>query len=138
VIVDTSAVIALIQAEPAAVQVAAALEGAVKPVMPAPTAAECLIVLTARHGGAARAVFERLRAEVNMVIGEFTDEHAFAAQRAFSRYGKGRHAAGLNFGDCLSYAAAEVGRQPLLAVGNDFLLTELQFDGGVIGYWPGP
>lgn len=116
--------------------VAAALAGARNPVMSSPTVAECLIVLTARHGPLARTVFERLRAEINLGVAHFTDEHAAAAHRAFLHYGKGRHRAALNFGDCMTYAAAQLSHEPLLAVGNDFAETDLRFDGGVIGYWP--
>ncbi len=136
-IIDTSAITALIQdQQPYAAPVAAALAGARNPVMSAPTVAECLIVLTARHGPVARTIFERLRAEINLVVAYFTDEHAAAAQRAFLQYGKGRHRAALNFGDCITYAAAQLSHEPLLAVGNDFPQTDLEFSGGVIGYWP--
>lgn len=135
-IIDTSAVVALIQDEqPFATLVTAALAGARSPVMSAPTVAECLIVLTARHGPVARTIFERLRSEIGLTVTEFADEHAAAAQRAFLQYGKGRHPAALNFGDCMTYAAAELRREPLLAVGDDFPQTELEFR-GVIGYWP--
>lgn len=105
--------------------------------MSAPTVAECLIVLTARHGPVARTIFERLRSEIRLKIEPFTDDHAAAAQRALLEYGKGRHPAALNFGDCMTYAAARLSRQPLLAVGNDFPQTDLEFD-GVIGRWPAP
>ena len=138
-ITDTSAIVALIQDErPHAAQVAAALAGARQPVMSAPTIAECLIVLTARHGPVGRTVFERLRTEINLGVAHFTDEHAAAALRAFLQYGKGRHRAALNFGDCMTYAAAQLSHEPLLAIGNDFTETDLEFSGGVIGYWPTP
>jgi ribonuclease VapC len=138
-IIDTSAIVALIQDEqPYAAQVATALAGARQPVMSAPTVAECLIVLTARHGPVARTIFERLRTETSMSVAYFTDEHAAAAQRAFLQYGRGRHRAALNFGDCMTYAAAQLSQAPLLAVGNDFSETDLEFSGGVVGYWPPP
>jgi ribonuclease VapC len=138
-IIDTSAIVALMQDErPHAAQVAAALAGARQPVMSAPTIAECLIVLTARHGPVGRTVFERLRTEINLGVAHFTDEHAAAALRAFLQYGKGRHRAALNFGDCMTYAAAQLSHEPLLAIGNDFTETDLEFSGGVIGYWPTP
>lgn len=138
-IIDTSAIVALIQDErPHAAQVAAALAGARQPVMSAPTVAESLIVLTARHGPVGRTVFERLRTEINLGVAHFTDEHAAAALRAFLQYGKGRHRAALNFGDCMTYAAAQLSHEPLLAIGNDFTETDLEFSGGVIGYWPTP
>jgi ribonuclease VapC len=135
-IIDTSAIVALVQDEqPHSAEVAAALAGARSPVMSAPTVAECLIVLTARHGPVARTIFERLRGEIDLDVAYFTDEHAGAAQRAFLQYGKGRHPAALNFGDCMTYAAAQLSQEPLLAVGNDFAQTDLEFS-GVIGYWP--
>ncbi|AKN15439.1 type II toxin-antitoxin system VapC family toxin [Mycobacterium haemophilum] len=137
-IIDTSAIVALIQDEqPHTGQVVAALAGARSPVMSAPTVAECLIVLTARHGPVGRTIFERLRSEINLGVEPFTYDHATAAQRAFLQYGKGRHPAALNFGDCMSYAAAQLSHQPLLAVGNDFAQTDLEFS-GVIGHWPTP
>ncbi|CKM53759.1 toxin [Mycobacterium tuberculosis] len=72
-IVDTSAVVALVQGErPHATLVAAALAGAHSPVMSAPTVAECLIVLTARHGPVARTIFERLRSEIGLSVSSFT------------------------------------------------------------------
>lgn len=138
-IIDTSAIVALIQDDrPHAAQVAAVLAGARQPVMSAPTVGECLIVLTARHGPVGRTVFERLRTEINLGVAHFTDEHAAAALRAFLQYGKGRHRAALNFGDCMTYAAAQLSHEPLLAIGNDFTETDLEFSGGVIGYWPTP
>ncbi|MFN8033701.1 MAG: type II toxin-antitoxin system VapC family toxin [Mycobacterium sp.] len=136
-IVDASAVIALIENERThAGAVAAALASYSSARMGAPTAAECLIVLTARHGPRGRTVFERLRTEIDLAVVDFTVDHAMAAQRAYLRYGKGRHRAALNFGDCMTYAVAAVTREPLLAVGTDFSQTDLEFDGGVVGHWP--
>ena len=135
-IVDTSALIALIQNEPAAEQVAAVLAGASASFVGAPTLTETLVVLTARQGPVARTVFDRLRSEINLGVVEYTADHAYAAQRAYLRFGRGRHPAGLNFGDCMSYAVAHVAHEPLLAIGNDFAQTELEFAEGIIGYWP--
>ena len=135
-IVDSSALIALIQNEPAAEQVATVLASCDAPVIGAPTLAETLVVLTARQGAVARTVFDRLRSEINLRIAEFGDDHAYAAQRAYLRYGRGRHPAGLNYGDCMSYAVASVAHQPLIAVGNDFPRTDLEFGAGIVGYWP--
>ncbi len=137
-IVDTSAIIALLQREdPHAEQVAAALAGDRNPVMAAPSVTECLIVLTSRHGPRARTAFDRLKSEINLGTVIFTADHAAAAHRAYTQYGKGRHPAALNFGDTMSYAAAKLAHEPLIAVGNDFTQTDLEFD-GVIGYWPNP
>ncbi|ETW26690.1 type II toxin-antitoxin system VapC family toxin [Mycobacterium gastri] len=135
-IVDTSAIIALIQGENShAEKVAVALAGDRSPVMSAPSIAECLIVLANRYGTVARTVFDRLRAEINLGVEAFTADHAVAAYRAYLRYGKGRHPAALNYGDTMTYATAKLAHQPLVAVGNDFAQTDLEFD-GVIGYWP--
>jgi len=139
VIVDSSALIALIQDErPHAERVAVALAGSRNPAMSAPTVTECLIVLTSRHGPVARTIFERIRSEINLGIADFTEEHAAVAHRAYVQYGKGRHPAGLNFGDCMTYATARLSCEPLLAVGNDFVQTDLEFAGGVVGHWPAP
>jgi ribonuclease VapC len=138
VIVDTSALIALIQNEPTAKQVAAVLAGTRSPVIGAATLTETLIVLTARQGPVARTVFDRLRSEINLSVAEFTADHAYAAQRAYLRFGRGNHPASLNFGDCMSYAAAQIAHEPLLAIGNDFPQTELEFGEGIVGYWPTP
>jgi ribonuclease VapC len=137
-IVDTSALIALIQNEPAAEQVAAALAHSRSPTIGAGTLTETLMVLTARQGPVARTVFDRLRSEINLGVAEFTADHAYAAQRAYLRFGRTRHPASLNFGDCLSYAAAQLAHEPLLAIGNDFPQTDLEFGEGIIGYWPTP
>ena len=135
-IVDSSALIALIQQEPAAGQVAAALAAARTPVIGAATLTETLLVLTARQGPVARTIFDRLRSEISLRVTEYTPDHAYAAQRAYVRFGRGRHPAGLNFGDCMTYASAKLAHEPLLAVGNDFPQTDLEFGEGIIGYWP--
>ena len=64
--------------------------------------------------------------EVNVDVLSFSDAHWRIAQSAFVRYGKGRHPAALNFGDCLTYAIAYVAGEPLLCVGEDFPLTDLE------------
>lgn len=135
-IVDTSAVVALVQGErPHATLVAAALAGAHSPVMSAPTVAECLIVLTARHGPVARTIFERLRSEIGLSVSSSPPSMPLPRNEP-SAIRQGRHRAALNFGDCMTYATAQLGHQPLLAVGNDFPQTDLEFR-GVVGYWPG-
>jgi ribonuclease VapC len=138
VIVDSSALVALIEGEETCEQIAAVLAGTRNPVVAAPTLAETLIVLTSKHGPVARTVFDRLGSEINLRVAEFTDAHALATQRAYLHYGKGRHPAGLNFGDCMTYAAAELAGSPLLAIGDDFRKTDLEFGDGIVGYWPTP
>ena len=137
-IVDTSAIIAVLQREdPHVERVLAALAADRGPAIAAPSVVECLIVLSSRHGPVARTAFDRLKAEINLTVLDFTADHALAAHRAYLQYGEGRHPAALNFGDAMTYAAAKLANEPLIAVGNDFAQTDLEFD-GVIGYWPHP
>lgn len=63
--------------------------------------------------------------EAELAVVPFGDAHWKAAADAYRRYGKGRHRAGLNFGDCLSYAVAKLANQPLLCTGSDFGKTDL-------------
>lgn len=135
-IVDSSAIIALIQGEdPYTEQIAGVLAGDRSPAMSTANVVECLIVLTSRHGLIARTVFDRLRTEINLSVQPFTAEHVAVAHRAYVQYGKGRHPAALDYGDTLAYATAKLAHEPLIAVGNDFAQTDLEFN-GVVGYWP--
>lgn len=136
-IVDTSAIVTLAQNEPQAVEVAAARVSHPSPALTAPVATECLIVLTSRLGPTGRTVYERLRVEFNITVAPYAEDHAVATWHAFTRFGKGRHPAALNFGACMSYAAARVSDEPLVAASSGFAQTDLEFDGGVVGYWPG-
>ncbi len=61
-----------------------------------------------------------------MTVVSFDERHWQLSLEAFERYGKGRHPARLNFGDCLSYATAKLAGQPLLCVGNDFAQTDVE------------
>ena len=63
--------------------------------------------------------------EARIAVVPFTDEHWPIAIDAYARFGKSRHAAALNFGDCLTYAVARLASQPLLYVGEDFARTDL-------------
>ena len=63
---------------------------------------------------------------MGIAIVPFTDLHWQRTIDAFARFGKGRHPAALNFGDCMSYATAALARQPLLCVGDDFRKTDLE------------
>lgn len=135
-IVDSSAIIALIQGEdPYTEQIAGVLAGDRNPVMSTANAVECLIVLTNRHGLIARTVFDRLRTEISLGLQPFSADHVAVAHRAYVQYGKGRHPAALNYGDTMAYATAKLAHEPLIAIGNDFSQTDLEFN-GVVGYWP--
>ena len=91
----------------------------------APTLTETAIVLTARLGKNASPLLARFIQESHLTIVPFTDEHWRTAADAYMRFGKGRHAAALNFGDCLTYAVAHLAGQPLLCRGTDFPKTDL-------------
>ena len=91
----------------------------------APALAEAGIVLSARVGVGAFAGLDGLLVAADMIIIEFGPDHWREAVDAWFRFGRGRHPAGLNFGDCLTYAAARIAGLPLLAKGDDFPRTDL-------------
>ncbi len=124
-IVDSSALIALIFREPEAERIVASLAEAELVAIGAPTLAETAIVLAAKLGEASRAILSRLVEDLDLVVLPFTAAHGREAREAFLRFGRGRHPAALNYGDCLTYATAKLAGQPLLFVGDDFGLTDL-------------
>ena len=83
------------------------------------------MVLVARAGIVGKTLLARLLEETGAVVIDFTDEHRDLAVQAFITYGKGRHAAGLKFGDCLTYAVTRLSGEQLLCVGEDFPLTDV-------------
>ncbi len=125
-ILDTSALVALILQEDGYEELARiASEASVRGVG-TPSLVETGIVLHGRVGGVARTALERLLADAEVETIAFTERHWPVALRAFARFGKGRHPAGLNFGDCLTYASAAVAGEPLLCLGDDFAQTDLE------------
>jgi len=125
-IVDSSAILAAMLAEAAAGQVLERLGAAFSIGIAAPTLVEAAIVLSSKLGKDARPRLNEFLREAEVEILPFGPAHVDAAVDAFLRYGKGRHPAGLNFGDCLTYAAAAVGALPLLFTGNDFSKTDIE------------
>jgi len=126
VIVDSSALVAIVVEEDGHERLLAALAApdAVAGIG-TPTVAELGIVLSARLRTDARGLVGALLDHLEIAEVSFTDAHWRAAVDAYWRYGRGRHAAGLNFGDCLTYAVASLANQPLLCVGDDFAATDL-------------
>ncbi|MFO7683154.1 MAG: type II toxin-antitoxin system VapC family toxin [Chloroflexota bacterium] len=124
-IVDTSAIIAILFQEPGYEILKNKLEAAAEVGIGAPTLVECAIVLSARLGKDARGILARFLEEANMVTISFTDAHFGTAVGAWQKYGKGRHPAALNFGDCLTYAVALLANMPLLYKGTDFSQTDV-------------
>ncbi len=125
-IVDASAILAVIFREPGYDALLAKLQSAEAVAVGAPTLAEAGIVLHARLGDASRGLIERILDELSIQEIPFGEVHWREAVDAFRRFGKGRHPAGLNFGDCLTYAAAKLSGEPLLFVGEDFARTDLE------------
>jgi len=91
----------------------------------APTLVETGIVLASRLGVAGRTLLARAVDELALVPIPFGEEHWPVALEAYLRFGRGRHPAGLNFGDCLTYAIARLAGEPLLCLGGDFAKTDL-------------
>jgi ribonuclease VapC len=125
VVVDSSALLALVFREDSADRIEDALSSAELVAVGAPTLAETAIVLAAKLGEDSRALLALLVEQLDLAVTPFTAAHGREAREAYLRYGRGRHPAALNFGDCLSYAVAKVADQPLLFVGDDFRRTDV-------------
>jgi ribonuclease VapC len=125
IVVDTSAVIAILDKEPDAALYANAIAEADPPLISAATLLEVNIVMLNRHGSRAARMVERLMREAGFQVESFTAQHAELAHEAYTRYGKGQQTAGLNYGDCFSYALAKATGLPLLFKGQDFSKTDL-------------
>lgn len=83
------------------------------------------MVLVSRAGIVGKTLLARFLEETEAVVVDFNREHIEAAVQVFMTYGKGRHPAGLNFADCLTYAVASLSGESLLWVGDNFGLTDL-------------
>lgn len=125
-IVDASALLAVVFREPGYEEILRTLEASEALAAGAPTLAETGIVLTARLGPAASGLLERLLDEFGIQEIPFGEMHWREAVEAFRRFGKSRHPAGLNFGDCMTHAVASLTGEPLLFNGDDFGLTDLE------------
>jgi ribonuclease VapC len=125
-IVDSSAVIAILLREPDAERFARSIANAPICLMSAVTRVELSFVIEGRHGDAGRADLDRFLADAQVEVASIGPEQAEIAIEAFRRYGKGRHRARLNIGDCFAYALAKATDQPLLFKGDDFNHTDLR------------
>jgi len=124
-ILDTSAVLAVILEEEGHERLIMAMREAPEVMIGAPTATECAVVLTRRHGEDGRRALSQFLRRNGVVTVPFEATHAGVAVDASLRYGKGRHRARLNFGDCMTYATAKVAGMPLLFIGDDFGRTDI-------------
>lgn len=123
---DSSALLAMLLREPGYERLLEALDAAEAVSVGAPTLAEAKIVLGARVGFERAFLLDELLRQMDAEVVPFGREHADEAVRAYRRFGKGRHPAALNFGDAMSYAMAKLSGEPLLYVGDDFSRTDVQ------------
>ena len=117
---------AILRKEPEAASFNEALAMTEQPAMSAATLVEVTLVAEGRGGPPARAEVETLLAEAGIEIVPFTSAHAALAVEGWRRYGKGRHPAGLNLGDCFAYALAKARGEKLLFKGEDFARTDIE------------
>jgi ribonuclease VapC len=125
VVLDTSALVAILLGEPERDQLIAALAEAEDPLISAGTLLEASIVLQSKLGEAGLADLDELLASAGVRCVAVDLAQAHAARDAYARFGKGRNATGLNYGDCFAYALAKVAQAPLLFKGNDFRRTDV-------------
>jgi ribonuclease VapC len=125
-VLDTSVLIAILAAEPEATALAAAIAAADVCRLSAASLLETAIVIEARHGQAGGQKLDELINAAQIQIEPVTAEQVTAARLAYRTYGKGRHPAGLNYGDCFSYALAKISDEPLLFKGEDFSQTDIE------------
>lgn len=125
-ILDTSAVVAVFLREPDFEEILAKLDETDQPLgIGTPTLVETGIVLAARLRADPRPALAKFLADFEIAAIPFGDPHWREALEAFERFGRGRHRAALNFGDCMAYATARLSGQALLFVGDDFPKTDL-------------
>ncbi len=124
-VIDTSALVALLLDEPEAEALAAAIAADPKRLLSAFSALETAIVIEARKGEPGGRELDLLLQRLGAQFVGFDARQAELARKAWRRFGKGRHAAGLNIGDCCAYALAAASGEPLLFKGRDFGATDL-------------
>ncbi|HYN06330.1 MAG TPA: type II toxin-antitoxin system VapC family toxin [Vicinamibacterales bacterium] len=126
---DSSALIAILFGEPGYLDLVDRVLKSDVVRIGTPTLTEAAIVLTARRRGRSGGELAMLLEELDVTVVPFTVAHHEVASRAYERYGRGRHKANLNFGDCLSYAVASLAGDSLLFVGDDFRRTDIEAAG---------
>jgi ribonuclease VapC len=124
-VIDTSALVAILQREPERRPFIEAIEAADARLMSVATFVEISIAIEARHGAEGLRDLDHFIARAGIELVPVDAEHGKVACRAFSRFGKGRHRAGLNYGDCFAYALATSTGEPLLFKGDDFVHTDV-------------
>ena len=125
-IVDSSALLAILYREPGAERFEAAIASAPNCRMSVANALEASIVMEGRGGMAAGHALDLFLKDAMIELAPVTAEHMEAARRAWRRFGKGNHPAALNFGDCFAYALADITGEALLFKGEDFARTDIE------------
>jgi ribonuclease VapC len=125
-VIDTSALVAILEQEDGARSFAEAIAATATPLISAVSVVETGIVMVTRRGDGGGHDLDDLVRACRLEIIPFTEEHARLARDGFARFGKGRHAARLNFGDCISYALSKATGRPLLYKGDDFSRTDVE------------
>ncbi|MGB5816831.1 MAG: type II toxin-antitoxin system VapC family toxin [Thermoanaerobaculia bacterium] len=125
-ILDSSVIVAIVRREPGFEDLVERLRQASSLGIGTPTLTEAGVVLEARLKIDARGVLERFLRDFEVATIPFGDLHWQESLAAYRRFGKGRHPAGLNFGDCMSYSTAKLAATPLLYLGDDFSKTDLE------------
>ncbi|HEU0207317.1 MAG TPA: type II toxin-antitoxin system VapC family toxin [Pseudolysinimonas sp.] len=126
-IVDSSAIVAIVAGEGSGPRYAEAIIGATSATISAANFLEVAIVIDRRDDPVIRARFDEVIAQLALVIAPVTVEQALLARQAHRDYGRGSgHRAGLNFGDCFAYALAKASSEPLLYQGDDFAHTDIR------------
>lgn len=124
-VIDTSALLAILQNEPERRPFNKEIEAADSRLVSAATYVECSMIVESRYGAEGVRDLDHFIARAQITIVPVDAEQARIARDSFRRYGKGRHRAGLNFGDCFSYALTRVMDEPLLFKGTDFPYTDV-------------
>ena len=124
-IVDSSAILAIMFAESDAAEFAKAMSEAESCKISAATFVEVAVVVEAQTKDRGSRQLDAFLRRAGFVIEPVTEEQAHLARQAYSDFGKGRHPAGLNFGDCFSYALAKASGEALLFKGGDFSKTDI-------------
>ncbi len=125
-VIDTSALVAILLGEPACDALIDAIERADVRALSAATLLEASIVIFARHGLDGIENLDLLVERLNLSLHAFDGAQVAIARNGFRRFGKGHHPAALNFGDCFAYALATYLDRPLLFTGNDFSQTDVR------------
>ncbi len=128
-VIDTSAIMAMLIPESTADRLVAALEADATRLVSAATVVEAALVFLGRYGEAGEPQLDRFLRGIGAEVVAVGESQANLARDAALRFGRGRHPAGLNFGDCFSYALSMARDEPLLFVGDDFSQTDVKVSG---------